>query len=156
FAPQLNRIFKVVPKQRQTLLFSATMSQAVLKLATAVMALPVHVEVAPAGTTAQDIEQEIFIIRRETKLSLLEKLLQDIRGTVLVFLRTKHGVKKVAHTLKLFGHKAAEIHSNRSQSQRRDALSGFKSGRYRVLVATDIAARGIDIEGIEAVINFDL
>ncbi|MDL1871245.1 DEAD/DEAH box helicase [Deltaproteobacteria bacterium PRO3] len=156
FAPQLNRIFKLVPKQRQTLLFSATMSPEVLKLATAVMAMPVRIEVAPAGTTAKDIEQEIFIIPRETKLSLLERLLQDISGTMLVFLRTKHGARKVAHTLKLMGHKAAEIHSNRSQAQRRDALSGFKSGKYRVLVATDIAARGIDVDGIEAVVNFDL
>jgi ATP-dependent RNA helicase RhlE len=156
FAPQLNRIVKLVPKQRQTLLFSATMSPAVLKLATAVMAMPVRIEVAPSGTTAKDIEQEIFIIRREAKLSLLERLLQDISGTMLVFLRTKHAARKVTHTLKLMGHKAAEIHSNRSQSQRREALSGFKSGRYRVLVATDIASRGIDVEGIEAVINFDL
>ncbi|MCC6273084.1 MAG: C-terminal helicase domain-containing protein, partial [Deltaproteobacteria bacterium] len=93
---------------------------------------------------------------REAKLSLLERLLQDISGTMLVFLRTKHGARKVAHTLKLMGHKAAEIHSNRSQAQRRDALSGFKSGKYRVLVATDIAARGIDVDGIEAVVNFDL
>lgn len=156
FAPQLNRIFKLVPKQRQTLLFSATMSPEVLKLATAVMAMPVRIEVAPAGTTAKDIEQEIFVIQREAKLSLLERLLQDISGTMLVFLRTKHGARKVAHTLKLMGHKAAEIHSNRSQAQRRDALSGFKSGKYRVLVATDIAARGIDVDRIEAVVNFDL
>ncbi|MFO1462798.1 MAG: DEAD/DEAH box helicase [bacterium] len=156
FAPQLNRIFKLVPKQRQTLLFSATMSPEVLKLATAVMAMPVRIEVAPAGTTAKDIEQEIFIIPRESKLSLLERLLQDIAGTMLVFLRTKHAARKVARTLKLMGHKSTEIHSNRTQAQRRDALSGFKSGKYRVLVATDIAARGIDVDGIEAVVNFDL
>lgn len=156
FAPQLNRIVKVLPKQRQTLLFSATMPPAVLKLATAVMAMPVRIEVAPPGTTVKEVEQEIFIIRRDAKLSLLEKLLQDIAGTVLVFLRTKHGARKVAQTLKLMGHKVAEIHSNRSQSQRREALYGFKTGRYRILVATDIAARGIDVHDIEAVINFDL
>lgn len=156
FAPQLARIVKLIPKQRQTLLFSATMSPQVFKLATAVMAMPVRVEVAPSGTTVQEIEQEIFIIKREAKLSLLEKMLQDINGTILVFLRTKHGVKKVTHLLKMLGHKVSEIHSNRSQSQRRDALAGFQSGKYRIMVATDIAARGIDVSGIEAVINFDL
>lgn len=156
FAPQLNRIVKMLPKQRQTLLFSATMPPAVLKLATAVMAMPVRIEVAPSGTTVKEVEQEIFIIRRDAKLSLLEKLLQDIAGTVLVFLRTKHGARKTTQTLKLMGHKVAEIHSNRSQSQRREALHGFKTGRYRILVATDIAARGLDVHDIEAVINFDL
>lgn len=156
FAPQLNRVVKMLPRQRQTLLFSATMPSEVLKLATAVMAMPVRIEVAPSGTTVKEVEQEIFVIRREAKSSLLEKLLQDITGTVLVFLRTKHGAKKITTTLKLMGHKVAEIHSNRTQSQRREALSGFKNGRYRILVATDIAARGIDVHDIEAVINFDL
>lgn len=156
FAPQLNQIMKTVPKQRQTMLFSATMLPAVLKLATAFMALPVHVEVAPAGTTAADIEQEIFIVRQDMKRSLLEKLLQDNPGTVLVFSRTRHGAKKIAQVLNLMGHKAAEIHSDRSQAQRKEALAGFKSGRFRVLVATDIAARGIDVKGIELVVNFDL
>lgn len=156
FAPQLARIFKVLPKQRQTLLFSATMSHEVLKLATAVMAAPVRIEVAPTGTTAKDIEQEIFIIRPEAKLSLLERILQDYAGRVLVFSRTKYGAKKITRALKMMGHKVSEIHSNRSQSQRREALEGFKSGRYRVLVATNIAARGIDVRGIEVVVNFDL
>lgn len=156
FAPQLNRVVKMLPAQRQTLLFSATMPSEVLKLATAVMAMPVRIEVSPPGSTVKDVDQEIFVIRREAKSSLLEKLLQEITGTVLVFLRTKHGAKKVTSTLKLMGHKVAEIHSNRSQAQRREALSGFKTGRYRILVATDIAARGIDVQDIEAVINFDL
>jgi len=156
FAPQLNRILKEVPKQRQTLLFSATMPHQVLKLATSCMALPVRIEVAPSGTTATDVEQEIFIIRREAKFSLLEKLLQDHDGTMLVFSRTKRHAKKISQVLKLMGHESAELHSNRSQSQRRDALQGFKSGKYRVLVATDIAARGIDVQGIGMVVNFDL
>ena len=156
FAPQLNQIMKTVPSLRQTMLFSATMLPAVLKLATTFMALPVHVEVAPAGTTAADIEQEIFIVRQEMKRSLLEKLLQDNPGTVLVFSRTRHGAKKIAQVLNLMGHKAAEIHSDRSQAQRKEALAGFKSGRFRILVATDIAARGIDVKGIELVVNFDL
>ncbi len=156
FAPQLNRILKVVKKDRQTLLFSATMPPSILKLATNCMALPVRIEVAPQGTAAADIEQEIFIIRRDAKLSLLEKILQDNPGTMLVFSRTKHGAKKITQVLKMMGHGVAEIHSNRSQAQRRDALSGFKTGRYRVLVATDIAARGIDVKDITMVVNFDL
>ena len=156
FAPQLNRILKNVPKKRQTLLFSATMPPQLLKLATSHLALPVHVEVAPAGTAAATVEQEIYIVRPESKLSLLEKLLQDHPGSMLVFSRTKHGAKKIARVLKLMGHDSAEIHANRSQSQRKEALSGFKSGKYRVLVATDIAARGIDVKGIETVVNFDL
>lgn len=156
FAPQLNQILKTVPKERQTLLFSATMPSTILKLATTYMHLPLHVEVAPSGSTVAQIEQEVFIIQQESKLSLLEKLLQEYTGTVLVFSRTKYGAEKIAHVLKLLGHHAAEIHSNRSQSQRREALSGFKSGKYRILVATDIAARGIDVNNIELVVNFDL
>ena len=156
FAPQLTKIFKAMPKQKQTLLFSATMPPTVLKLATVHMTQPLRIEVAPAGTAATNIEQEIFIIHRDAKLSLLERLLQDSTGTVLVFSRTKHGAKKITATLRLMGHKAAEIHANRSQAQRREALEGFKTGRYRILVATDIAARGIDVTGIASVINFDL
>ena len=89
-------------------------------------------------------------------MRLLEKLLYDYKGSVLVFSRTKHGAKRITHDLRNLGHRAAEIHSNRSLAQRREALEGFKTGRFRVLVATDIAARGIDVKGIELVINFDL
>ena len=156
FAPQLDQIAKTLPKQRQTLLFSATMPPAIVKLATSYMALPVRVEVAPAGTASTDIEQEIFIIQQESKLSLLEKLLQEYLGTVLVFSRTKRGASRIAQVVKAMGHSAAEIHANRSQAQRREAMSGFRSGKYRVLIATDIAARGIDVQDIEVVINFDL
>ncbi len=156
FAPQLDQIVKTIPKQRQTLLFSATMPPAIVKLATSYMALPIRVEVAPAGTASTDIEQEIFIIQQESKLSLLEKLLQEYNGTVLVFSRTKRGARKIAEVVKAMGHSATEIHANRSQAQRREAMSGFRSGKYRVLIATDIAARGIDVQDIELVINFDL
>lgn len=156
FAPQLNMILKTVPRERQTLLFSATMPQSIVKLATTYMALPVRLEVAPAGSASADIEQEVFIIHQDSKLSLLEKLLQEYKGTVLVFSRTKFGAKKITHVVRMMGHSAAEIHSNRSQAQRREALAGFKSGKYRILVATDIAARGIDVHDIELVVNFDL
>ncbi len=156
FAPQINKILAEVSKERQTLLFSATMPTEIVSIATRHMKLPLRVEVAPAGTTAERVEQEIIIARREMKTQLLQKLLQDHAGSVLVFSRTKHGAKKITRLVNAMGHKAAEIHSNRSLAQRREALDGFKSGKYRVLVATDIAARGIDVTGIELVVNYDL
>ncbi len=156
FKPQIDRILAHVPKKRQTMLFSATMPREILQLASSQMSLPLRIEVAPAGTTADRVEQEIFVVRREEKLQLLEKLLQEYTGSVLVFSRTKHGAKKMTRSLRAMGHAAAEIHANRSLAQRREALEGFKSGRYRILVATDIAARGIDVTGISVVINFDL
>jgi ATP-dependent RNA helicase RhlE len=156
FAPQVERILKHVPKERQTMLFSATMPHSIVKLATHHMKMPLRIEVAPAGTAAEKVEQELFIVRKDEKIRLLEKLLEEYKGTVLVFSRTKHGAKKITKSVRAMGHKAAEIHANRSLGQRREALEGFKSGRYRVLVATDIAARGIDVSGIEVVINHDL
>jgi ATP-dependent RNA helicase RhlE len=156
FKPQIERIIRHVPKDRQTMLFSATMPPEIVKLATAHMILPLRIEVAPQGTTAANIEQELFIVRKEEKTRLLANLLGEYTGTVLVFSRTKHGAKKITKTLRAMGHKAAEIHANRTLGQRREALEGFKTGRYRVLVATDIAARGIDVTGIAVVINYDL
>jgi ATP-dependent RNA helicase RhlE len=156
FAPQINKILATVPAQRQTLLFSATMPTDIAKLATQYMQLPLRVEVAPAGTTSKLIEQEIFVVPQANKPQLLEKLLTDYRGTVLIFSRTKHGARKLATLIRAMGHTADEIHANRSLAQRRGALAGFKSGKYRVLVATDIAARGIDVQGISLVINYDL
>ncbi len=157
FAPQINRILKLIPKEgRQTMLFSATMPPEVVKMAGAHLSLPLRIEVAPSGTAAAKVEQEIFMVSKELKLQLLEKLLNDYKGTVLVFSRTKHGAKKIAVVVRHMGHPAAEIHSNRSLAQRREALNGFKTGKYRILVATDIAARGIDVTGIELVVNYDL
>lgn len=156
FAPQLEIILSGLPKEKQMLLFSATLPTHVVKLATKHMELPVRVEVAPAGTSAANIEQEIIIIPANTKLSLLEKILTENQGTALVFTRTKQGAKKVTNVLKQLGHKVAEIHSNRTQAQRREAMNGFRVGKYRILVATDIAARGIDVNDIEVVVNFDL
>ncbi len=156
FAPQINKILLAVPKQRQTMLFSATMPDDIVRIAARHMAMPVRVEIARTGTTAANVTQELFVVPKESKLRLLEKLLGEYRGSILVFSRTKHGAKKIARQLKMMGHPAADIHSDRSLAQRREALSGFKSGKYRILVATDIAARGIDVTGIEVVINFDL
>jgi ATP-dependent RNA helicase RhlE len=156
FAPQINRILEKVPKERQTLLFSATMPQEISRMASKYMKLPLRVEVARAGTAAEKVSQELYVVKKEDKTRLLEQILSSERGSVLVFSRTKHGAKKITRTVKDMGHSAAELHSNRSLNQRKEALEGFKSGRYRVLVATDIAARGIDVVGIELVINFDL
>lgn len=156
FAPQINKILAEVPKERHTMLFSATMPNEIVSMATKHMQLPLRVEVATQGTTAERVEQEVIIARRDMKTQLLQKLLADHAGSVLVFSRTKHGAKKIATLVRAMGHTAAEIHSNRSLAQRREALDGFKSGKYRVLVATDIAARGIDVTGIELVVNYDL
>ncbi len=156
FKPQIDKILKHVPKDRQTMLFSATMPKEILNLATHEMKLPLRIEVAPQGTAAEKVEQEVIIVQKEGKMALLEKLLSEEPGSILVFSRTKHGAKKITKLLRDKNHKAAEIHANRSLIQRREALEGFKNGRYRVLIATDIAARGIDVTGIALVINFDL
>ena len=156
FAPQLEKILAVLPKERQTMLFSATMPDTIMKLASRHMKLPTRIEVARPGTAADRVEQELFIVDRGDKNALLGKLLDKYWGSVLLFVRTKHNAKKIARAIREMPHSAAEIHSNRSLAQRREALDGFKSGKYRVLVATDIAARGIDVTGIELVINYDL
>lgn len=156
FEPQIKRILKHLPKERQTMLFSATMPERISQLAREYMTSPLRVEVAPAGTTAKLIDQEVFIVPKPEKLDLLKQLLDEYKGTVLVFSRTKHGARKIATAIRRMNHTASEIHSNRSLNQRKEALAGFKSGKYRVLVATDIAARGIDVNEIELVINYDL
>lgn len=156
FAPQIQKIFRTLPSDRQTMLFSATMPPEIIKIATAHMKLPIRIEVAPTGTPAARVTQEIFIIPKEAKVRLLDKLLQGNPVTTLIFTRTKYGAKKLARIVRAMGHASAEIHSNRSLSQRRDALEGFRAGKYRVLIATDIASRGIDVRGIGLVINYDL
>jgi ATP-dependent RNA helicase RhlE len=156
FKPQIERILKHVPLERQTMLFSATMAQEIVKLANQHMKTPLRIEVAPAGTAAEKVEQEIFIVRKDEKLQLLEALLTEYKGTVLVFSRTKHGARKMTKALRAMGHTAAEIHADRTLAQRKEALEGFKRGTYRILVATDIAARGIHVTGIEVVVNYDI
>lgn len=156
FAPQVEAILQSVPRERQTLLFSATMPSGIIKLAARHMKQPTHVEIAPAGTTAERVVQELFIVKHDAKTRLLAKLLEQYHGSILLFSRTKIGAKKINRAIRQMGHTAAEIHSDRSMGQRKQALEGFKEGRYRVLVATDIAARGIDVSGIELVINYDL
>lgn len=156
FSDQIETILRAVPKERQTLLFSATMPATILSVVRSHMRMPVSVEIARSGTTPQQVTHELFIIQNDMKRVLLGKLLAQFRGSVLLFCRTKMGARKISSALRQQGHRAAEIHSDRSLSQRREALEGFKRGKYRVLVATDIAARGIDVKGIELVINYDL
>ena len=156
FAPQLKQIMKTVPPVRQTMLFSATMPTEIINIANSYMKLPIRVEVAPQGTTANQVTQEIIFVQKQDKLAQLKKILSEYNGSALVFSRTKFGAKKIAQVVRNIGHSSAEIHSNRSLNQRIEALQGFKVGKYRVLVATDIAARGIDVTGIELVVNYDL
>jgi ATP-dependent RNA helicase RhlE len=156
FKPQLDRILVRVPKKRQTLLFSATMAGEVADFARAHLVDPVRVEVARSGTTAERAEQRVFLAGQGEKLPLLLTLLGDDELSTLVFTRTKRRADKVAKSLERAGHKVARIHADRSQGQRRSALEGFREGTYRVLVATDIAARGIDVAEIGHVVNFDL
>ncbi|HBV57811.1 MAG TPA: hypothetical protein DEB73_00880 [Candidatus Magasanikbacteria bacterium] len=156
FLPQIKQILSAAPKERQTLMFSATMPKAIAEVAARFMKMPWRIEVAPAGTPAAQVEQEIFIAPKDVRVQLLDKLLTDTHGTVLIFSRTKHGAKRIAGQVRDMGHSAIEIHSNRSLAQRQAAMAGFKAGKYRVLVATDIAARGIDVEDIALVVNYDL
>lgn len=156
FAPQLKRILVHLPVERQTMLFSATMPESIIAMTRAFLKLPVRVEIARSGTAAQNVTQELFFVIQSEKPRLLEKILQEYRGSVLVFCRTKFAAKKIALQIRAMGHAGMEFHSNRSLNQRREALAGFRNGKYRILVATDIAARGIDVSNIELVINYDL
>jgi ATP-dependent RNA helicase RhlE len=156
FLPQIERILKVIPRERQTMLFSATMQSSILSIASRYMHLPVRTEMAPSGTAPDLVTQEMFFVQKGLKGDLLGQLLTQYTGSVLLFVRTKRSARKVARILRAMGHAAAEIHADRTQAQRTEALRGFKTGKHRVLVATDIAARGIDVTDIELVINYDL
>jgi len=157
FEPDIKKILSHLKKDGlQTMLFSATMPENISKIANTYLKKPLRIEVSPVGSAATDVEQEIFIVSPTKKEELLKKILTEYTGSVLMFCRTKYGVQKLTRTIGMSGHTATEIHSNRSLAQRKQALAGFKSGRYRILVATDIASRGIDVIGISLVINYDL
>jgi ATP-dependent RNA helicase RhlE len=156
FKPQLTRILARVPKKRQTLLFSATMAGEVADFARAHLHNPVRVEVARSGTTAQRATQCVYEVPQGEKTPLLLALLAQGDESTLVFTRTKRRADKLMKALAREGHEVERIHADRSQAQRKHALDGFKSGKYRVLVATDIAARGIDVAEIGHVVNYDL
>ncbi len=157
FVHDVKRIIKLLPQRRQTLFFSATMPAEIQKLANSILNNPVKVEVTPVSSTADTIKQSVYFVEKDNKLNLLSHILQnDISDSVLVFARTKHGADKIARKLQKDNISAEAIHGNKSQNARQNALNNFKSGKTRVLVATDIAARGIDIDELKFVINFEL
>jgi len=157
FIHALKRIVKLLPQRRQTLLFSATMPQPIAALAAEYLNDPLTVAVAPAATTVERVEQRVVFVASAEKRELLATLLRDPTfARVLVFTRTKHGADRVVRHLVAAGIDATAIHGNKSQPQRERALAGFREGRTRVLVATDIAARGIDVECVSHVVNFEL
>ena len=157
FLPAIEKIIAVLPKQRHSLFFSATMPPALMPLIQRLLKDPVKVEVAPQSTTAERVDHRVMFVSRDNKRALLEAVLSDSSvKRALVFSRTKHGADKIAKWLLLAGVSSDAIHGNKSQTARQRALYGFRDGRTRVLVATDIAARGIDIDNITHVINFDL
>ncbi|MDH6232877.1 ATP-dependent RNA helicase RhlE [Mesorhizobium soli] len=157
FIHDVKRLAKATHKDRQTALFSATMPEEIAALAEGVMKKPVRIEVAPQGTTAAEIKQSVVLARTKQKRKILSTMLADeAMRQVMVFARTKHGADRVTRDLERDGFEAAVIHGNKSQNARQKALNGFRDGSVRILVATDIAARGIDVPGISHVINFDL
>lgn len=157
FINDIKKILKVLPKKRQSLFFSATMPKNILDLSKQILYKPVKVEVTPAATTAQTVKQVIYYTNRSTKKDLLLDLLKDPEmDQVLIFVRTKHGADRLARDLSRKKIKAASIHGDKAQNQRQRSLKDFKSGQLRVLVATDIAARGIDIDKLNYVFNFDI
>jgi ATP-dependent RNA helicase RhlE len=157
FLPDVKRIIASLPKERQTLLFSATMPADIARLADNMLRQPVRVEVTPVASTVDLVDQRVLFVPASEKRHLLRELLKDPQMVrCLVFVRTKHGANRVAEQLAHSNVTATALHSNKSQSARQKALESFRDGRFRVLVATDIMARGIDVDGISHVINFDL
>jgi len=157
FIRDIQKIVARLPKVRQTVFFSATMPKAVEKLANSILTKPKRVEVAPASTTAEKVEQHVLFVPKANKRALLAHILKNKAiERVLIFTRTKHGANRVARNLEQLGVSSAAIHGNKSQNARQKALNEFRAGEIRALVATDVAARGIDVEGVTHVINFDL
>jgi len=157
FVHDVKKILKLLPVKRQNLFFSATMPTEIAKLASEILVNPVKVEVAPVSSTADTIQQSIYFVEKDNKNDLLIHLLQDQKlDQVLVFSRTKHGADKIARKLNSSKISAEAIHGNKSQNARQNALNNFKSKKTRVLVATDIAARGIDIDELKYVVNYEL
>jgi ATP-dependent RNA helicase RhlE len=157
FIHDVRRVIAMLPERRQTLFFSATMPRDILDLSARILVDPARVAVTPIASTAEKVEQKVFFVDKAGKRALLERVLRDpaiLRA--LVFTRTKRGANRVAEQLVRARIGAEVIHGNKSQNAREHALSSFKSGASRVLVATDIAARGLDVEGVSHVINFDL
>jgi ATP-dependent RNA helicase RhlE len=156
FEPAIRRIAAMIPAQRQTLCYSATLEGQVKDVARNYLKNPVRIEIGSVMKPAENVELRAFSVDTNKKQELLEHLLNAEKGSFLVFVRTKHGADRVARRLARSGHAAIQIHGDRSQSQRNQALRNFSEGRHRVLVATDVAARGIDVANVAHVVNFDL
>ena len=156
FQPAIARIAAMLPEQRQTLCYSATLDRAVKEVAGKYLNNPVRIEIGSVLKPAENVELRTFEVEQNNKHELLEHLLSSEKGSFLVFVRTKHGADRVARRLVRSGWSATQIHGDRSQSQRNTALRSFSEGRHRVLVATDVAARGIDVAHVAHVVNYDL
>jgi ATP-dependent RNA helicase RhlE len=156
FLPSIKRVLKEIPDSRQTLLYSATVEKSVAHLVESSVRNAVRVSIGATTKPAENVNLHVYEVEQDRKLSLLNKLLKDEQGSFLVFARTKHGTDRLAKHLASAGVKAARIHGDRTQGQRNQALKGFQDGSYRVLVATDVAARGIHVDGIAHVVNYDL
>ncbi len=157
FLPDVKRILQKLPKQRQTLFFSATMPSDIERLSREILVNPVRVDVAPVSSTAERIDQSVYMVETSEKRRVLERVLRDPAvERAIVFTRTKHGANRLVKELERGEITAEAIHGNKSQGARQRALDNFKSGRLRVVIATDIAARGIDVDGISHVVNYDL
>jgi ATP-dependent RNA helicase RhlE len=157
FVHEVKRIIAKIPKKRQTLFFSATMPPAIQSLVQVLLTNPVSITVTPESTTAELVDQKIYYVQKNEKRALLHHILKNSpRESVLVFTRTKHGADRVARDLNHAGFNATAIHGDKTQQARERSLQGFKDGKMHLLVATDIAARGIDIDDLGLVVNFDL
>lgn len=156
FKPAIRRIASVLPQERQTLCYSATLSPAIREVASLYLRNPVRIDISTELKPSPNVKLQTFEVPADKKQELLEHLLGTNKGSFMVFVRTKHGADRVARRLSRAGFAAAPIHGDRSQSQRSSALRGFAEGRHRVLVATDVVARGIDVADVAHVVNFDL
>jgi len=156
FLPTVKRIMAATPADRQTMLFSATIETSVKHLVETHVRNAVRIEVGSTTKTVEKVDLHLYEVEQDRKLGLLETMLREENGSFLVFARTKHGADRLSRQLLRGGVKVIAIHGNRSQNQRNQALKGFQDGYYRVLVATDVAARGIHVEGISHVVNYDL
>lgn len=157
FIDDVKKIVKLCPKNRQILLFSATMPNKVVQLANSILNNPEKVEVASTSSPAKNVNQQLYYVPKPKKMELCLHLLRNtIKGSILIFRRTKFGVDKLEKSLTRNGYKVASLHGDKTQSARQEALNNFKSNKVNILIATDVAARGIDINDLDAVINFDL
>jgi ATP-dependent RNA helicase RhlE len=156
FLPAIRRIVGAVPKTRQTMCYSATLDANIREIVRDYVKNPVRIEIGQTSRPSDQVELRVYTVMQDQKLGLLDQMLRQEEGTFLVFSRTKHGADRISKKLERLGHDADVIHGDRSQSQRTAALKGFQNGKHRILVATDVAARGIDVQDIAHVVNYDL